>query len=81
MSHSSGPAPRKPVAGWLLFWIGFAALDLAADRRGASLCTAVRHIFRTHTPTGRVVLTAALGTGTLILHRHLLKDIASGSGT
>lgn len=64
----------RAVVGWLAFWAGFAALDVAADRRGASLCTATRRLFRTDTPAGKVALTAFLGTGHAVLHAHLLKE-------
>jgi len=64
---------RRDVAGWLGFWAGFAALDLIADHRGASLCTATRHLFHTESAAGRMALTIAIGTGSMVLHRHLLK--------
>lgn len=58
---------------WLAFWAGFAALDLYADHHGKSLCRSVRRVAGTDTRAGRVRLTLALGSGWLILHRHLMK--------
>lgn len=58
-------------AAWLAFWAGFATLDFAADRRGRSLCTSVRHVFRSDTPFGGVALDVALACGYLVLRRHL----------
>lgn len=64
----------RPVdAAWVGFWAGFAAVDYWADRNGLSLSHTTRHLFRTHTRVGAVVFTAALGTGALALHRHILK--------
>jgi hypothetical protein len=65
---------RRVIVAWLAFWAGFGLLDYWADRRGKSLCTATRHLFRTHTPAGRVTFTGAFTAGALILHRHLLKE-------
>ena len=60
-------------AAWLAFWVGFGLLDYAADHRGRSLCTSVRHVFRTESPAGRVALDAFLGVGVVVLRRHLRK--------
>lgn len=60
-------------AAWLGFWVGFAALDLVADHCGRSLCTSVRHVFRTDTPGGDLALDVALASGYLVLRRHLRK--------
>lgn len=64
---------RRQDAAWLTFWAGFALLDYAADKRGRSLCTSVRHLFRTDTAAGRAALTAFVVTGSGVLLRHLIK--------
>jgi hypothetical protein len=64
---------RRAVVAWLLFWVGFGLLDYAADRRGKSLCHAVRHLFRTNTCAGSAAFTATFGTGAFVLWRHVLK--------
>jgi hypothetical protein len=61
-------------AAWLGFWVGFGLLDYAADRRGMSLCTSARHVFRTSTPAGKLAFAAAYGTGTLVLFAHVVKE-------
>lgn len=64
---------RADVA-WLAFWVGFGLLDYAADRRGRSLCTSARHIFRTETPRGKLAFAAAYGAGSAILFAHVIKQ-------
>lgn len=64
------------ASAWGAFWVGFGLLDYAADRHGHSLCTAVRWLFRTHTPIGRRTLTVSLVGGLVVLLRHLLKPLA-----
>jgi hypothetical protein len=64
----------KPAVAWAGFWLGFAALDFAADRRGVSLSHTTRNLFRTDTPAGAVAFSAALGAGAAILHRHIIKE-------
>lgn len=59
------------LAGWLAFWAAFALLDMVAE---PTLSDTTRRTFRTHTPTGRAVFTAALATGGYILHRHITKE-------
>lgn len=61
-------------AAWLGFWAGFGILDYAADRRGRSLCTSTRHLFRTDTKAGKLAFTAAYGAGALILFAHVVKE-------
>lgn len=68
---------RRVVVFWSLFWAGFAVLDLAADRRGASLCTGVRHIFKAHTPAGRARMLTVYAVGAYVLGAHLGKQSAS----
>jgi hypothetical protein len=61
------------VVAWLAFWAGFAALDLWADSRGQSLSTTTQHLFRTHHPVGRAAFTVALGSGAVVLWRHIVR--------
>lgn len=63
----------RDALAWSTFWVGFGLLDYTADRHGRSLCTSVRWLFRTHTPVGRLALSAVFGTGAMVLHRHLMK--------
>lgn len=64
---------RADVA-WLAFWTGFGLLDYAADRRGRSLCTSVRHVFRTDTTPGKLVFAGAFFGGAGILFSHVVKE-------
>jgi hypothetical protein len=65
---------NKTDAAWLTFWAGFGVLDYAADRKGKSLCTSARHLFRTDRPGGKLAFTAAFGTGALVLFAHVVKE-------
>jgi hypothetical protein len=69
----SRPKPSKTIIAWLAFWAGFAALDYAADKRGQSLSSATRRLFRTETCTGRAVFSACHWAGAWVLYRHIVK--------
>jgi hypothetical protein len=79
MSPSGNSEPLSPtsdakhVAAWLAFWAGFAALDYAADKRGRSLSSATRRLFRTESRTGRIVFSVAHWAGAWVLYRHIVK--------
>lgn len=65
---------NRADAAWVAFWVGFGLLDYAADRRGKSLCTSARHMFRTDTPMGKLRFAAGYGAGALILFAHVVKE-------
>lgn len=73
---STEDALKVAAIAWAGFWVTFGVVDWAADKRGLSLCDATRFAFRTSTPLGRLGFTAAYGTGAMVLHRHVLKQIA-----
>lgn len=68
------PNVPRDMAAWVIFWAGFAALDLWADHHGRSLCATTRATIRTDTRAGRAVFTAAYGTAAMSLYRHVLKS-------
>ena len=70
---------KADEAAWLAFWAGFAALDLAADRKGHSLCTATRRLFRAHTCAGKAAIVTGLLGGAGVLCWHLVKPGASSA--
>jgi len=63
----------KHAPFWAAFWTAAGLLFWNADKLGFSLCSVVRWLFRTHTREGRTAFYAALGTGTVILGRHIVK--------
>lgn len=74
---------RRLVAFWVAFWVALGSFFWYADRNGFALCKAVRHLYGTHNPdptrarTGKLGLAASLGTGALVLYRHLVKRSGS----
>lgn len=61
--------------GWLTFWTAAGVLFWQADRHDFALCSTVRRLFHAETLPGRIALSAALGTGALVLHQHLLNGV------
>jgi hypothetical protein len=69
------PTNTRAIAAWLAFWAAFGAMDWYAHKRGrTTLSKAGRHLFRVHTPTGRLLFTAVFVGGSAALWHHVVRE-------
>lgn len=66
---------RQAIAAWLAVWTAFGFADYLIHKRGrTTLSKAGRRLFRTQTPAGRAVFTAAYFGSAYVLWHHVTNE-------